>query len=148
MARLAEGIAGRGRLVISADHGQYDVVAAHKLFLSPMEDLTQLLLTPPSGEPNTPTLHARPGRANDAAAIFRKRFGEQFALLSPDDIESLALMGPGRLSAQTRSRLGDFMGLSSAGEMLIYKPDTGIAAMQGYHGGLTPDEVRIPLIVA
>jgi hypothetical protein len=148
MRRLSQELGSRGRVVVSADHGQYEVKPSHKIILSPADELLELLVTPPSGEPNTPTLHARGGHAEDAARVFRREFGEQFVLLTPDEIEVLELMGPGRLSTQTRARLGDYMGLSSAGEMLIYKPDTGIAAMHGYHGGLTADEVRIPLIVA
>ncbi len=41
--------------------------------------------------------------------------------------------------------MGDFMAISATADAISYKPD---APMLGYHGGLLPEEMRIPLIVA
>jgi hypothetical protein len=40
------------------------------------------------------------------------------------------------------------MGLSSGGEVLLYSPDKEVAALKGFHGGLSAAELRVPLILA
>jgi len=146
--RLVKGLAGAARVVVSADHGQFDVDPTKKLFIQPNDEISELLLTPPSGEGLTPIFHCRPGAADEFARRFRVRFGRHFALLTLDEVQALQLMGPGTLSAETRARLGDYIGLSSRGEVLLYAPDKEVAALKGFHGGLSPTEVRIPLILA
>ena len=81
---------------------------------------------------------------------FRRRFGDVYALLSVAEAEALALFGPGPLAGAARRRIGNFIGLSPAPVALIYGTDLGdgVGALRGYHGGLTPAEMRVPLIVA
>jgi hypothetical protein len=148
LARLARGLNGRARLVVSADHGGYDVDDAKKCALEPGDELLEMLVSPPAGEPLVPMFHVKPGLLDDFAALFRRRLGDSWVLLSVDEADELRLLGPVPLSAETRSRLGDYIALSSQGEALVYAPEKAIAAMKGYHGGLAPAEVRVPLIVA
>ena len=145
---LAQDLPENARLVVSADHGGYDVGPRQKLLLRPDDELSSCLLTPPAGEPPTPLFHVRPGREADFAATFRRTAGDAFVLLTPDEVEALRLLGPDLLSPTTRARIGDFMALSAAGESVVYAPDTAIVNMKGFHGGLSPTEVRIPLILA
>lgn len=148
LSRLADALDGGARVVVSADHGLFDINAAAKLFVEAEDELMALLLGPPSGEPRVPLLHVRPSREGEAASLFRRRFGDHFALLTTNEVDDLRLLGPSPLSAEARSRLGDFLALSAAGEVLVFRPEKQIAAMKGFHGGLMADEVRIPLIVA
>ncbi len=147
LERLVHRLDGAARVVVSADHGQFLVQRRQKHFVRPDDELLSLLVTPPSGEPRTPIFQCKPGKATEFAKRFRGCFGEHFALLTPDEIESMQLMGPGELSSATRQRLGDFMSLSPRGEVLVYEPDAEVVKMRGFHGGLSRDEVRIPLIV-
>jgi hypothetical protein len=147
LERLAGRISGRARLVVSADHGGYDVDDAKKFAFEPGDELLEMIVTPPAGEPLVPMFHVKRGLAEKFASVFRARLGDGWVLLEADEVDELRLLGPVPLSVETRSRLGDFVGLSSQGEAIVYGPEKPIASMRGYHGGLTPDEVRIPLIV-
>ena len=60
----------------------------------------------------------------------------------------MRLLGPGPLAPHTRERLGDYMALSADREIVLYSPESEVAALKGFHGGLEPAEVRIPLIVS
>lgn len=150
LARLAEALRGRGRLVVSADHGQIEAGDGGRHVLPPDDALLELLIAPPSGEPRVPFFHTRPGRAAQFAARFRERFGERFALLSIDDVEELRLLGPTPLSDATRRRVGDYIAITDRAELLFYGPPayhSELLTTRGYHGGLLPDEMRVPLIV-
>jgi hypothetical protein len=146
LARLMEAAPGV-RLIVSADHGGYEVSESMKFFVEPRSELLETLLGPPAGEPLTPMFQVREGMHSEFETRFRAVCGEHFALLTPQEVEDLRLLGPGPLAGRTRARIGAFLGLSSEGEALVYRPDRGIAAMRGYHGGLSPGEVRIPLIL-
>ena len=148
LQRLKDGLGDAARIVVSADHGGIDMNAGRKLLLHPDEALAGMLRTPPSGEPRAPIFHVHAGVEAQFASAFRERFGRQFALLSSAQVVELGLLGPGEPSAVARARLGNFMALSAGREALVYATDQGMLEMKGFHGGLDPDEVRIPLVVA
>jgi hypothetical protein len=149
LARLAKAIAGPGRLAISADHGLMDVADADKRYIGERDELLDSLVVPPSGEPRVPYFHVRPGEHERFASQFRERFGEDFALLSIDEADDLHLFGPEPMYATARARIGDFVGVtSSANALILGAPDGPPDPMRGFHGGMTPAEMRIPLIVA
>ena len=145
---LSDALGDRARILVSADHGGYDVSPDQKLVIEPEEELSQLLLTPPAGEAPVPMFHVRPGKRAEFAARFRARAGDAYVLLTVEEVEDLRLLGPEPLSETTRVRLGDFVALSAGGEAVVYAPETSVVDMKGFHGGLTPAEVRIPLVVA
>lgn len=134
---------GRARLVVSADHGQIEVPEAEKRFLAPGDPLLEFLHGPPAGEMRFQTWRAKPGFAER----FRDRFGADFELLTPDEAAPLL----GGLSDEARARLGDWVSVALGGGILFYGPPAlhqEEAAMRGFHGGLTPDEMLVPLVVA
>jgi hypothetical protein len=118
------------------------------VLLNPQDRVASLLKTPPSGEPRAPIFHVKDGASGEFVAAFRARFGERFALLSADEVLALRLLGPRPPSAVTHARMGDFMAIAGGREALIYAVDQGMIEMAGFHGGLDPDEVRIPLVIA
>jgi Type I phosphodiesterase / nucleotide pyrophosphatase len=148
LSRLEGRLNGQARILVSADHGSYDVRPGQKLVIEPDDDLSRILLTPPAGESPVPSFHVRPGHEDEFAAKFRARAGDTHALLTTDEVDELRLFGPKPLSPITKARLGDFIALSAHGEAVVYSPETAVVNMKGFHGGLTPTEVRIPLVVA
>jgi hypothetical protein len=150
LARLAAAIAGRGRLAVSADHGQIEVADAGKRFLEPGDGVHGLLAAPAYGEPRVPFFRARDGAADAFAAAFRERHGDPFALLSIDEADELRLFGPAPLSATARGRIGDYVGIAATAEVILDASlrGRGPALMRGFHAGMLPDEMRIPLVVA
>jgi hypothetical protein len=145
IATLAERLGGRARIVVSADHGLTYVGRRAQQEIKHGDPLLDLLRLPPSSEPRVPLFYAREGCAVRFAAAFRERFGSTHALLTIDEVDELRLLGPAPLAHETRRRMGDFMAISATADAISYKPD---APMLGYHGGLLPEEMRIPLIVA
>ncbi|MBW2092758.1 MAG: alkaline phosphatase family protein, partial [Deltaproteobacteria bacterium] len=81
---LAESLAGRARIVISADHGVVDVPEEQRFVLSGDDFLNELLRCPPTGEPVVPIFHVHSGHEKAFTEEFNERFGDHFALLSPE----------------------------------------------------------------
>jgi len=148
LSDLSRVLAGRARMVVSSDHGIADVTEDKRFILSADDPLAALLRCAPTGEPSVPIFHVTPGQEEAFAATFAERFGEVFALVRPDETESLGLWGPGELSPAMRARLGTFIGVSSSPAIFSFEPCGGAKTHIGIHGGLTPDQMRIPLIVA
>lgn len=144
LARLAESAPAGTRIVVTADHGQIDVADADTCELQDGDPMLELLRAAPSGDPRVPLFHVRPGRQAEFEATFRSRFGERFALLTTGDLASLRLLGPA-ISARTRGLLGDYVAIPGTASVLRHRPES---EMRGYHGGMTPAECQIPLIVA
>lgn len=137
------------RMVGTADHGHLDLGPHHELETT--DPLLEHLRFPPAGDMRVQFWHVREGHADRFASVFRTRFGESFYLVSAGSAESLELFGPGGWSDQMRERSGDFVSISKGRGALRY---TGIPGANGYrrmrsgHSGLSPAEMRVPLIVA
>jgi hypothetical protein len=148
MRLLFDTMRGRARVIATADHGQIDVPPPARHLLEAGDPLIAMLRLPPSCEPRTSAFHVRGGMRAAFASAFRDRFGERFALLTIDEADELRLFGDGPMSAEMRRRLGDFVSVARGLDVIIYEPSDTLRAMKGFHGGLTADEVRVPLIVA
>ena len=93
-----------------------------------------------------PLVRVREGRAEEFERRFRDRFGEWFVLLTASEAERLELLGPGPFSDVTRQRLGEYLALPLGDDVLAYEPPEDW--MVGFHAGLTPAEMLVPLILA
>ena len=144
---LTESLHGRARIIVTADHGQIGIEEWHRHVLDRGDPLMALLRHPPSCEPRASAFHVREGERERFASAFRERFDDLFALLTVDEVSALRLMGPAPLSAETHRRLGDFMAIPRGCDVLLYEPKDSLRTMVGFHGGLTRDEMRVPLIL-
>jgi hypothetical protein len=145
---MTDRLAGRARVVISADHGQVDVPPERRFVLPADDPLRARLVCPPTGEPTVPVFHVIEGEQSAFAAEFDERFGEHFVLLPTAEAERMRLFGPGALSPRMRRRLGSFVGVAAEPAVFYIAPcDTG-AKNVGVHGGLRAAEMFVPLILA
>jgi len=149
IAGLVRSLDGRARVVVTADHGQANVDSEHRFILEAHDPLAPLLRCCPTGEPTVPIFHVRPGCEARFAVEFLGRFAEHFALLEPAEIEGLGLLGPGPLSPVMKRRLGDFVGIGCRPAKFYIRPCVGSHPNYiGVHGGLTPAEMNVPLVLA
>jgi hypothetical protein len=150
LERLACGIGGRGRLVVSADHGFLDAGKSEWHQIRWSDQFMTYLRFPPSGDARVMYLHIHEGAEAPVRHYFHKRFGERFLLLTVDEVEELGLLGPSPISAETKRRVGDLILISRGRDVIEYRPpgNTGrIMSEASQHSGLTPEEMRVPLVV-
>ncbi|MDP9238599.1 MAG: alkaline phosphatase family protein [Chloroflexota bacterium] len=144
LEELARTLAGRGRIIITADHGQIDIAQSGQRVIREDDPLLRLLIVPPTGDYRAPLFHVRAGQEDRFVSEFSGRFGDEWALLNTDEVDELRLLGPEPLASETRRRWGDFVAIGAGRDAIRYAPRE---PMLGYHGGLRPEEMRIPLIL-
>ncbi|MCC6627251.1 MAG: alkaline phosphatase family protein [Chloroflexi bacterium] len=148
--RLALRLGSRARIVVSADHGLLDTPMLARHWLRPTPDLLNLLRTPPSGDARVMYLHARDGARETLRRRFHDRYGDRFVVITLEEAEAIELFGPGPLAPSTRQRLGDLLVISTGVDVIEYVPAGSIdrvLSIASHHSGLTPAEMRVPLIV-
>ena len=147
---LAEALDGRARIVLTADHGHLPAPPSGRHRIRSSDGFSSLLRTAPAGDPRVLHFHLRPGREEQFTDAFRSRFSERFALLTVDEVDGLRLFGPEPLTDETRHRLGDYVAISLGADILAYLDANGgrdALRQASQHSGLTPEEMRIPLVV-
>lgn len=135
-------------ICLVADHGQLDM--PHHLMLDETAELQKLLLIENSGEPRTPYLYARQGQSAALLAHLRTHFGDKMEAHTAVDIINSGLLGPEPPTPDIALRLGDVVGLMRPGHGFISTLGRGKETtfdLIGMHGGLAPDEMRVPWLV-
>ena len=148
LAGLADALQPNVRIIITSDHGSLRVPEENRILVARDDPLAECVVCSPTGEPRVPVFHVGPGREEFFADEFRERFGGTFALLTPDEVEELRLMGTHPLSAIMRRRLGTFVGIARSASAIFFEPFGKNVSFKGHHAGLSTVEMTIPLIVS
>ncbi|NIV33300.1 MAG: hypothetical protein GWN58_28795 [Anaerolineae bacterium] len=133
-------------VIVTSDHGQVETPPEQAVHLSEHPRLKEMLLWPPTAEPRASYLHVRPRCAEMARDYLSTYLGDRFLVLDMEDVVSAGLFGPGEMPAESRNRLGDLLLLARDDSRLI--PEGASAADRGEHGGLRPEEMLVPLLMA
>ena len=151
MERLAKALGGRGRIVLTADHGMLDIPEGGRHHIRRSDGLLADLRYPPSGDARVAYFHTRDGERDHVIERLRQRLGDGFFVLTREEVQRLQLFGPEEPEPLTKERLGDVVAISGGGEVVEYHPQGTVGKVKperSHHSGLTPDEMRIPLIIA
>ena len=152
LERLAGELPGAAKLVITSDHGHLDAFPAEPMLIREDDEIGRMLRFPPAGDARVNYYHVREDAFGRFAEAFSERMPEQVALLTPDELETMELLGPGKLSALTRSRIGDYIAICMDAAVFAWAPAGAVgpdmSRLVSHHSGLSPDEMRVPLIVS
>jgi predicted AlkP superfamily pyrophosphatase or phosphodiesterase len=149
LERLEEAIRGRARIVITADHGLIDVPKPDQSLLFVGDPLLEMLLAPPTGDARMPIFHLKEGQRRAFVELFQQRYADRMVLLDIDQVERMELLGPGKIAPAVRRRFGDFIAFPHRAATIAFHPP-GKPPGELYlavHGGLSPQEMKVPLFV-
>ena len=141
------GRVDRTMLLISSDHGFVPMRAADYLRLSDLPDLSAGLLLPPVGEPRASYLFLRHRNGSSEGAHTPIELPDGLVQFTALQAMQLGLFGHGEPHPEFTHRLGDLV-VVSTGAAGIYHPYPGVPLLPGMHGGLTPDEMLVPLLAS
>ena len=140
---LASGLSDT-LLFITADHSHMDSRKNYCILDYP--EVMNCLVRLPSFEPRTLNLFVKEECLAAFPEIFRKAFGDDFLLLTREEVLAEKLFGPGEDRPGLKDMVGDFIALAVSDSSIF---NTHFEARSiGGHAGLTAEEMRIPLIVA
>jgi len=135
-------------LLILADHGHIDADPARVVWLNEHPALLALLHAPPAGLDRAVVLYVRPGQEADAQGYVEAHLGHAAHVLTAEESIALGLYGPAPLAPKARERIGQLLLLPRENWNLKYHHPghNRSRSMIGKHGGLSPEEMIVPLL--
>jgi hypothetical protein len=137
--------AGDTLVILTADHGHSFTDPDKVIDLLGDEDLRSMLRNPLAGEPRLAFLHT------DHAAAVRdhvdSRWPDEFSLLSRDELLDAGYFGGRGDTALAKRRIGEVCAMLSTDRAArIMRVDGQDFRHRGSHGGMSPQEMRIPIL--
>lgn len=130
-------------VIVTADHGHVDTPSvAIKNYPKLMDCLIRL----PSIEPRALSLFVKPDKKEEFEEEFNRLFGDDFVLMTKEEVLENKIFGPGKEHECFRSMLGDYLAVAT-GNLTIFNTQEEVDNFISVHAGLTPEEMMIPLIV-
>ena len=154
LAELARGLPADGEtlLLVTADHGQVPVDPATTMFVNERwPEITTHLRHGRNGRPLAPAgsardlfLHVLPGHVHEVVARLGAIVGEQVSVRPTAELLAEGVFG--EAGPRLRERVGDVVVLPLPGDTVWWRePGRFDMAFHGHHGGLSPEEMLIPL---
>jgi hypothetical protein len=133
--------AGETLVLLTADHGHATTDPDKMLDIVGDEELRALLRNPPAGEPRLVFLHTDRVREH-----IDQRWPGQVTLLDRDELIDAGLFGRGDPTTALR-RIGEVVALLDGDlSASIVKVEGQTIRHRGSHGGMSADEMRIPIL--
>lgn len=151
LERLANALPSNARLVMTADHGHLDAPNSKTYAIAADDEMLKLCETKPSGDVRLMYATVRPENRDAFRRAVSQRLGGDFLTLDMADVEAMRLLGPEPRSPETRRRTGNTLTLSVNNAVIDLRKALGEDSrkrMRSHHSGLTPAEMRIPLVIA
>ncbi|MBQ3498876.1 MAG: alkaline phosphatase family protein [Clostridia bacterium] len=128
-------------IIITADHGLCDGVNE---YLEDYPKLSAMLNRPPSIEPRALSFFVKDGMNYDFKNEFNKLFGNDFRLLTKEEVFEQHLFGFGKTHARAYDFVGDFLAVATGEKSLFIEREE--RNFIGVHAGLTEEEMTVPFI--
>jgi hypothetical protein len=148
MAALASSVHD-ALFLVTADHGQTDIDA--EVDLASIPEIAECLAIPPFMESRAASCFLVPGSERRFAKAFTRRFDGEYRLFSRREVLRRGLLGRGRAHPKISDFLGDYLAVGVGHTLLSFQsriPRTAPRSMyKGHHAGMSPEEMRVPLIV-
>lgn len=150
VAAFLESIRGTDTLVIiTADHGFIDTAPDRVISVEDHPVIADALTLPLCGEPRLAYCYVHPARAARFQDYVQERLSEQCTLYESGEFLELGLFGPGAEHPGLRDRIGDYVLVMKDNYVIKDRmPGEHPFDQIGVHGGLSREELYVPLIVA
>lgn len=149
-------LTGDTLLIITADHGQIEVSPATTFYLNrEIPEISRYLRVNSQGQPLVPAgsardmfLHVKDELLDEAIALLQQRLGSRAEIYRTTDLIAQNFFGSTTPSDAFLGRVGNTVILPTPRETVWWFEDGRFdMRFQGHHGGLTPEEMEIPLLL-
>lgn len=147
LAKTRRALAGTGTLLlVTADHGHMQTRTG--IDLAEIPGFYDTLATLPSGDARMAQCFVRPSRRKEFLRLTRTApLLGACACVAQSDLLRSGILGPGKPHPALANRLGDYILFAAPGQAFLYPPALapGQKVKRGNHGGLSADELDVPL---
>lgn len=147
---IRRGLVGQAEdtlLIVTSDHGFVSMTPDDYISLNSKFDADRMLLMPPVGEPRASYLFTRTGSKNTVLEAFAEDREDGLICLESSELIESGLLGTNTPHREIVNRIGD-LALLSTGSSGTFQDYPEAVRLRGMHGGLTEDEMLVPLIIA
>ncbi len=130
-------------LIITADHGH---INGRNVSITDYPAIMDCLVRMPSIEPRALNLFVKEEKKAEFEREFNKEFGNDFILLTKEEVYETKLFGNGTPHKNVDGMIGDYLAVAVT-DLTIFNTEEEAEGFKGVHAGYTRDELRIPLIV-
>jgi len=139
-------------VVLTADHGMSPVDPTRTVYVNEAwPEIAERLETGADGKPLAPAgscrdlfLHVRAGLVDEVCATLGERLGDLADVIAVEDLVADGIFS--EPSPRLRERLANVVVLPRYGEAVYWRePGRFVQELNGQHGGLSPQEMEIPL---
>ena len=137
------------KFVITADHGHIDI--KDYIFINEDQAVIDCLAQPMSWESRAICFKIKPGSDDQFKKAFSK-YADDYTLFATDELISQGIFGETKIKPAFRKLMGDYIAVGAdTCKMMVLKnvtPKEKKKLHRSIHGGMTPDEMHVPVIVA
>lgn len=145
--KMCKNLDGDTLVIISADHGHKNIEKAYTMLDYP--EIQECLILPPSLESRIVAFWVKEDMKNIFEERFKKRFGEEFLLMTKEAFLQKNLLGFGKKHPKIDDFIGNYIALSTSSSMIRIETflAEGKPVKKSTHCGLTKEEMEVPVIV-
>jgi len=146
LARLSGAAAKDVSVIVTADHGVLDI-ASHSHVLYGEDPSTMAHIVAIGGEPRCLQLYVdSEDNVQDVTQLWRELFGDVAYVASREEVMASGWLG--NVAQRNVSRVGDVFVLARKDVVFFdfHDPTNKARNMVGHHGGISPAELKIPLL--
>ncbi|GIX26190.1 MAG: alkaline phosphatase family protein [Burkholderiales bacterium] len=149
-AGFLERLAGTDTtVVLTADHGFVDVPPEGRIDLADHPALAAMLRRPLCGEPRAAYCYVKPGREEDFEAYVATRLAGRADAYPSAELVARGWFGDGPRHPRLMERIGDYtLVMRENYAIKDWLPGEKRYSNIGMHGGVSADEMWVPLVVA
>lgn len=143
ISKLADCVEKNTLIIVTADHGHKDSEGVN---LQGHPKLMDCIINVPHMEPRASAFRLKENKSRYFYDYFMEQFGKDFKLYHSHEVENLHLLGVGAPHPNFQESFCDFLAIAT-GDVALYKDKKNSEAFKSMHGGITEDEMLVPLIV-
>lgn len=135
--------------IIAADHGQLVIQPENFYICLPEDPLCQYFYAPPGCDARSSSFYVKDDCKQAFEEEFKQKFASKSTLLTIEEVNESGLLGPDGITNITKARFGNYIAIWNEGYAFKYALEVTPPDQLhiGNHGGLTKDEMEVPLII-
>ncbi len=144
LERLIGPILDRIQILVTADHGHIDTSGGNAINICNSASIYRKIIGFPAGEPRA--VYLRVKHKKEFLREIKEEYGDLVSVMEVEDAEKEGLWG-GKLENDYRDRVGDIVLIPKEDAYILCKDEAQeVLKMKGRHGGLSIEEMLVPLI--